>query len=174
MVALGQARQAQTVEQQRQQRRGLGLTRLARAKTAQLAAHQRHGGDGGHATVDDLLGKAARAGNGYRQYPPEAVERVGLIRLAQRLGFNLEQVQRILGRPGEPLNHQQILAGLQARLGEIEQMQATLAAQHSGLTCMLGKLQAQWQLSSCLPLARLLDGETAAEPPTAQRKASAH
>ena len=131
--------------------------------TSALRFYEKHG----------LLGKAARAGNGYRQYPPEAVERVGLIRLAQRLGFSLEQVHSILGRPGEPLDHEQILAGLQARLGEIEQMQATLAAQHSGLTCMLGKLQAQWQLSSCLPLARLLDGETAAEPPIAQRKASA-
>ncbi|MCJ8169557.1 MerR family transcriptional regulator [Atopomonas sediminilitoris] len=121
--------------------------------TSALRFYEKHG----------LLGKAARGGNGYRQYAPDAVERVGLIRLAQRLGFSLEQVRGILGRAGEPLDHQQILTGLQARLAEIEQMQSTLAAQHTGLTCMLGKLHEHWDLGRCLPLAKLLDGHAAGD-----------
>jgi DNA-binding transcriptional MerR regulator len=36
--------------------------------------------------------KARRRANGYRDYPPEAVEWLGYIRTAQRLGFSLQEI----------------------------------------------------------------------------------
>ena len=38
----------------------------------------------------------ARAGNGYRYYPPDALARVRLVRSALSIGFSLEELARIL------------------------------------------------------------------------------
>lgn len=36
--------------------------------------------------------RAARGGNGYRQYAPETAQLVGYIRIAQKLGFSLAEI----------------------------------------------------------------------------------
>lgn len=106
-----------------------------------------------------LLFPARRAGNGYRDYPSETVERIGLIRLAQSLGFTLEQIRKALaGRAaGEP--HELIVQGLHERLTEIEQLQQRLTEQRQGILGMLAGIEENWAQGRCQSLAELLKGE---------------
>ena len=43
-----------------------------------------------------VLPRALRGQNGYRQYPPEALQRVQLIRRALSVGFTLDELARVL------------------------------------------------------------------------------
>jgi len=43
-----------------------------------------------------VLPRPKRTASGYRQYPPEAVQRVRLVRRALEIGFTLEELARIL------------------------------------------------------------------------------
>jgi len=43
-----------------------------------------------------VLPQALRGHNGYRQYPPEAVERVQLVRRALSVGFTLDELAKVL------------------------------------------------------------------------------
>jgi MerR family transcriptional regulator, copper efflux regulator len=62
------------------------LARLVGVSTDTLRYYERH----------RLLPPVPRAVNGYRCYPPQAVERVALIRRALGLGFSVEELARIL------------------------------------------------------------------------------
>ena len=46
--------------------------------------------------------KARRAGNGYRDYPPEAVQWLRYIRTAQALGFTLAEIEADLPLAADP------------------------------------------------------------------------
>ena len=43
-----------------------------------------------------VLPRALRSQNGYRQYPPEALQRVQLIRRALSVGFTLDELAKVL------------------------------------------------------------------------------
>lgn len=45
---------------------------------------------------EGLLQKPARAANGYRQYPADAVARLRFIRQAKELGFSLNEIKELL------------------------------------------------------------------------------
>jgi MerR family transcriptional regulator, copper efflux regulator len=62
------------------------LARLAGVSTDTLRYYERH----------RLLPTIPRATNGYRCYPPQAVDRVALIRRALGLGFSVTELARIL------------------------------------------------------------------------------
>jgi DNA-binding transcriptional MerR regulator len=54
-----------------------------------------------------------RTATGYRQYPPEAADRVRLVRRAMALGFSLEELSKVLtvrDRGGAPCRQVQALA----------------------------------------------------------------
>ena len=102
-----------------------------------------------------LLPAARRTSNGYRDYPQETLERIGLIRLAQSLGFNLEQIRKVLASQGTHGSHDMLVSGLQERLVEIERLQATLAEQHDSIEEMLVKMHSQTAGSHCQRLSVL-------------------
>ena len=99
--------------------------------------------------ANGLLPVPRRAGNGYRDYPQETLERVVLIRLAQSLGFNLEQIRKVLSSRGSEGSQSMLVQGLQGRLEEIEQLQRKLAEQREGIEEMLDRLQTQPNGSTC-------------------------
>jgi MerR family copper efflux transcriptional regulator len=98
-----------------------------------------------------LLAPARRSGNGYRDYPAQTLERIGQIRLAQRLGFNLEQIRTVLGQ-GEGVSHGLIVQGLHTRLVEIERLQTQLNEQRQGVLSTLASLEQNWSAGSCMKL----------------------
>ncbi|MBF7730445.1 MerR family transcriptional regulator [Pseudomonas sp. N040] len=103
-----------------------------------------------------LLPAPRRAGNGYRDYPVETLERIGLIRLAQSLGFNLEQIRKVLASQGSEGSHAMIVQGLQARLEEIEQLQVRLGEQRQGILEMLDGLRNNPAGAACAHAGKLL------------------
>ncbi len=111
-----------------------------------------------------LLPPARRAGNGYRDYSTETVERIGLIRLAQSLGFTLEQIRKILAGRAAGAPHELIVQGLHERLAEIDRLQQRLAEQREGILGMLSGMQESWAQGRCQNLAELLAGDAVSQP----------
>ena len=103
-----------------------------------------------------LLPAPRRAGNGYRDYPEDTLERIGMTRLAQSLGFNLEQIRKVMSSRGSDGSHELIMLGLQGRLEEIEQLQAKLAEQRAGILEMLERMQGSSGTGECVQLANVL------------------
>jgi DNA-binding transcriptional MerR regulator len=68
-----------------------------------------------------ILPPARRGANGYRFFPPEAVQRVALIQRALEAGFTIADLQRVLrvrDRGGAPCR--QVLAIAETRLAELD------------------------------------------------------
>ncbi|CAN7449483.1 MerR family transcriptional regulator [Pseudoduganella sp. LjRoot289] len=71
---------------------------------------------------------ARRGANGYRDYPPEAVDWLRYIRTAQQLGFSLAEIEADLPLLAAPdASAEQLRVALQAKLAEIDQRIAGLA-----------------------------------------------
>lgn len=66
--------------------------------------------------------RARRSANGYRDYPPEAVDWLRYIRLAQTLGFTLGEIEADLPLLAEPESSApQLRAALERKLADIDQ-----------------------------------------------------
>ena len=68
-----------------------------------------------------LIPKASRGANGYREYPPETIDRVKLIQSALALGFTLRELQQILrtrDKGGIPCKEVRLLAA--DKLSQVE------------------------------------------------------
>lgn len=82
--------------------------------------------------------KPRRSPNGYREYPPHAVDRVRLIRSALAIGFKLDDLARVLkvrDAGGAPCHHVRELA--EAKLDEIETLVREATAMRDGLRKLL-------------------------------------
>lgn len=96
-----------------------------------------------------LLPKPQRLANGYRQYDSAALERLTLIKLCQRLGFSLMDMQRILGGQAA-WDHEQVMAQLDTRLEEVERLQQALNTQHDDIMAVKQRLEHSWAQGDCL------------------------
>ncbi|MET0648370.1 MAG: heavy metal-responsive transcriptional regulator [Pyrinomonadaceae bacterium] len=95
------------------------LARAAGVSTDTLRHYERKG----------VLQRPRRGANGYRQYPPEALDRVLLVRRALGVGFTLDELARVLSvrdRGAAPCREVRALAA--AKLTEVEEQLAELAA----------------------------------------------
>jgi DNA-binding transcriptional MerR regulator len=102
------------------------LARAAGVSTDTLRHYERKG----------VLGAPRRSANGYREYPPEALARVLLVRRALAFGFTLEELARVLRtrqRGGAPCREVRALAaskleGVEAQLRELRELRGELRA----------------------------------------------
>ncbi|MBA4189277.1 MAG: heavy metal-responsive transcriptional regulator [Planctomycetaceae bacterium] len=84
---------------------------------------------------EGLLAEPDRTASGYRQYPPEAVERVKFLRRAQWLGFTLRDAKGLLELRDDPdadradihARATEKLADIDARIADLQAMRAELA-----------------------------------------------
>ena len=75
-----------------------------------------------------LLPKPPRTQAGYRQFPPDTVERLRFIKRAQELGFSLEEVGELLAlRMERGNNRANVRARAEAKIADIEAKMKTLA-----------------------------------------------
>jgi len=81
---------------------------------------------------EGLLPKAQRGANGYRVYQDNALERLDLIQLGQKLGFSLDAIRSIVSLHGTALKDA-LLGQLDARLQEIDRLRAILDEQRSSV-----------------------------------------
>lgn len=124
-----------------------------------------------------LLPAAQRAGNGYRSYSTEAVERLRYIQLAQALGFTLDTLRAGLVKRdalSQTQMHDEMLQRLATRLVEVDHMLATLRAQRKDLLAVRERLLASWAEGECLDPAsvQLSTVEPPAPAPAPARRAT--
>jgi DNA-binding transcriptional MerR regulator len=103
------------------------LAALAGVSTDTLRYYERRG---------LLLSK--RSPNGYRAYPPDALERVRLVRRALSVGFSLDELARVVrvrDRGGVPCREARALAA--AKLASMEAQVRELQALRDGLRRLL-------------------------------------
>jgi len=85
---------------------------------------------------------AQRQSNGYRDYPVEAEQTLAVIACAQQSGFSLEEIRRLLPDPvAKSWPHDELLAALRAKVGEIEAMQARLAQNRAQLLATIADIE---------------------------------
>ena len=104
------------------------LARAAGVSTDTLRHYERKG----------VLARPRRSANGYREYPPEALERVLLVRRALAVGFTLAELARILrvrDRGGAPCREVRELAA--AKLLGVEEQLRSLASLRDELRATL-------------------------------------
>lgn len=96
--------------------------------------------------------RARRSANGYRDYPPEAVDWLRYIRLAQSLGFTLMEIEADLPLLANPdASAEQLRAALERKLADIDQRIAGLKALRGELARRLGQDMAACPLQAAAP-----------------------
>ncbi|PHV06906.1 MerR family transcriptional regulator [Janthinobacterium sp. BJB412] len=92
--------------------------------------------------------RARRSDNGYRDYPPEAVDWLRYIRLAQSLGFTLKEIEADLPLLADPDGSAvQLRGALERKLLDIDQRLEGLAALRGELARRLDQSMAACPLS---------------------------
>jgi DNA-binding transcriptional MerR regulator len=128
-------------------------------RSGQLAAKARVSADTlRHYERRGLLAAAKRLPNGYRLYPPEALDRVLLIQRALGVGFSLDELTKLLrardrGQP--PCREVRALAA--RKLEEVEQQLESLASFRATLLATLRDWDARLEKRCGEEPARLLD-----------------
>jgi DNA-binding transcriptional MerR regulator len=105
-----------------------------------------------------LLAVARRLPNGYRLYPPEALDRVFLIQRALSVGFGLDELARLLrarDRGQAPCREVRALAA--RRLEDVEQQMESLASFRATLQATLRDWDARLEKRRGEEPARLLE-----------------
>ncbi len=105
-----------------------------------------------------ILPEPPRRASGYREYPPETVERVRFVKRAQELGFSLKEVQDLLAlRETTGAKSGRVRKVAEARLGEIELKIRDLEAMRESLTELLTACDGKSPVASC-PIIESLSG----------------
>lgn len=93
---------------------------------------------------------AQRQANGYRRYPEQAVQTLGIISCAQQAGFSLDEIRRLLPQgDSQGLPHNELLASLQRKVGEIEAMQQRLAQNKAQLLSIIASIESKPEGMPC-------------------------
>jgi len=101
-----------------------------------------------------LLKTVRRQANGYRTYPPEAVDMLMLITTAQQAGFSLQELRALLPADLTSWDHGALLEALHLKVREIEAIQERLAASKARLLRVLSEVQARPEDMDCASNAR--------------------
>jgi MerR family transcriptional regulator, copper efflux regulator len=111
-----------------------------------------------------LLPEPPRSASGYRQYPPDTVDRLRFIRRAQRLGFSLHEISDLLElRVDEVAACGVVEARAQAKLAEVAGKIAELRSIQAALLRLVSACEAREPTSDC-PI--MEEFEQAADPAT--------
>jgi len=93
---------------------------------------------------------ARRLGNGYRDYPEQAVRALEIITCGQQAGFSLEEMGRLTGASAMGAErHERLLASLKGKVAEIEAMQQRLAQNRAQLLAIISGIEGKPQGMDC-------------------------
>lgn len=96
-----------------------------------------------------MLNGVDRQANGYREYPPEAVAILSIIVNAQQTGFSLDEIKQALPEDFANWQHDQLLAALTAKIGDIEAMEVRLAQSKARLLSLIALIDAKPEGMDC-------------------------
>ena len=127
------------------------LARLAGVSTDTLRYYERKG----------LFPRPRRSANGYRQYPPETLDRIRLVRRALAVGFSVDELSRLLAeRDRGKAPCRQVQALLQEKVTDLERQLADLEALRDELQEILSDWDVRLGQTETGKQARLLDALT--------------
>lgn len=93
---------------------------------------------------------AQRLANGYRSYPEQALQTLGIIGCAQQAGFSLDEIRRLLPKAdSQDWAHDELLASLQRKVGEIEAMQQVLVQNKAQLLAIIASIEGKPEGMQC-------------------------
>ena len=105
-----------------------------------------------------ILPQPPRRASGYREYPPEAVDRVRFIKRAQELGFSLKEIAEMLSlREVARAKSGPVRRLAEAKVREIEHKIRDLEAMRQSLTDLLCACDGRKSITSC-PIIGSLSG----------------
>ena len=120
-----------------------------------------------------LLPAAQRAGNGYRSYSADALDRLRFIQVAQGLGFTLDSLRSLFCATeafSQAQLQDELLQSLETRLGEIDHMLTTLRTQRKDLLALRERMLASWADGVCVDPASVALTPVEAAPTTARTR----
>ena len=110
-----------------------------------------------------LLPAPPRTEAGYRAYPPQAVDRVRLIKRAQGLGFTLQEIGELLALRAAPGTCcADVRRRAEAKLQVIDEKIRTLEAMRGALGRLIAECAGQEGPASECPILEALEGEEGA------------
>jgi len=108
---------------------------------------------------EGLLEHPARSASGYRNYPPEAVARLRMIRQAKELGFSLNEIKELLAlrvAPGKSCSD--VRARAERKIADIDQRIAALKRMKAALARLAAACAGRGPTSEC-PILEALESE---------------
>ncbi len=105
-----------------------------------------------------LLPEPPRRPSGYREYPPQSLQRLRFIRRAKSLGFSLEEISGLLALSDRRTDVQAVKQLAQARLAEIEAKLRELEGIRDGLKSLVTACPGHGAADDCPILAALSQG----------------
>jgi DNA-binding transcriptional MerR regulator len=90
-----------------------------------------------------LLKTVSRKANGYREYPPDALVVLGIIVGAQRTGFSLHEIERLLPADLGNWRRGELMGALRGKISDIEQMEKRLRESKKQLHALIRKIEAR-------------------------------
>ena len=101
-----------------------------------------------------LLQTVDRRANGYRTYPPEAVLVLELITTAQKAGFSLDEIRKLLPPGLDHWDHAALIEALRRKVVDIEAMETCLKQSKAQLVALLADIEAKPDDMDCAANAR--------------------
>lgn len=118
-----------------------------------------------------LLKVVQRKANGYRTYPPEAVQVLHLILMAQKAGFSLDELRMLLPSDLTRWDHDSLVYTLREKIRDIEVLQQQLTESKAHLVQVLAEIEAKPDDMDCATNAgRVLSQLGLSEPVTKEDK----
>lgn len=123
-------------------------------------------GDVGPETIrfyerEGLLLPDERAGNGYRRYAPQAVQRLRFIRRAKNLGFDLRQIGDLLSLHDDPnASRAEVKSLTNRKLEEIDRRIEDLVRMREVLARLATECSGRGRITGCPIIQALEGGET--------------
>jgi DNA-binding transcriptional MerR regulator len=101
-----------------------------------------------------LLKAVARRPNGYRAYSQDAALTLEIIATAQRAGFTLDEIRKLLPSELQSWDHDALIATLRNKVSEIEAFQKRLAQGKAQLVAVIEAIEARPDDIACAENAR--------------------
>ncbi|MCA8978978.1 MAG: MerR family DNA-binding protein [Planctomycetes bacterium] len=108
---------------------------------------------------EGLIAEPDRRPSGYRQYPPDAVQRIRFIRHAKELGFSLKEISELLSLRVDPDSTcADVRQRARDKIADIEEKMASLARMKAALERLVTKCRGKGPTTEC-PILEEIDRE---------------
>ena len=105
---------------------------------------------------EGLLPEARRTASGYRYYEQTTIEQIHQIKLAQYLGFQLNELNSFRSLQG-PLDHDLVMQKLDEKYQHAEKMITQLKQQQHNISQIKDKLNGHWDKDQCCPAEQIAE-----------------